>query len=555
MKLFWKIFSVVFIAFITTVSLISYVTLNQQILNEKENIIDENRILGSFIAEQIEIGYLESKWPFDALNKLTKRDDFIFWWVVMGDGTIHLANNASFVNSDAYSYFPELSNTKRDEDFFVDQNLGFGVLITPLKIGTENWSFWLGFSMKKISEIIVSVLVVGVMIILFSLMTIGFVLYFIIVYFTKPINSLLEGTNAVAKGNLKHEIKVKSRDEIGELASAFNQMTKNLEISQERIKKHTGELEAKVQERTKDLDTKITELTATKTAVLNMMDDMDETNKELVKMQDELKRSLEELRKIDIEKDEFISIAAHELKTPLTSIRGFSQLLMDMDVSGDPDKMDKYLRIIDSETKRVARLVTDILDLSRMDLGTFKLSLDEVDIKDLVESVQREMNVQITEKGLNSSYVIEPDIPKIVTDKERLTQILLNLINNAVKYTPSGKITVRVSKEKGDVHFTIKDTGIGISKEKYDKLFHRFYQIDSSYTRKAGGTGLGLALCKEFVTMMGGRIWFESELGKGSEFHFTLPIKNPDGPKIKDEKAKAEDVLKRSEDFVKKAKP
>jgi signal transduction histidine kinase len=552
MKLFWKIFSVVFISFIVTVSLISYITSDMQIRNEEGRIIEENRILSSFIAKEVEIGYLESKWPFETLNKLSKRDDFIFWWVVTGDGIIHLSNNASFVNSDAYSYFPELPKMKRDEGLFVDQNSRFGILIAPLKIGTEDWSFWLGFSMKKTSEIIRDVTIVNLLIFLFSVAAIGFVLYLTTVYFTRPVGRLLEGTKAVARGDLDYKIKVKAKDELGKLASAFNQMTADLKQSHEQIRKHAEELEQKVADRTKELDMKIKELTDTKTAVLNMMEDTDETNKELVETQEELKRSLEELKNLDVKKDEFISIAAHELKTPLTSIHGFSQLLQNRDVAKNPEKREKYLKIMDSETKRLAKLVNDILDLSRIDLGTFKLNLEGVEITKLMEDVGREMNVQMKEKGLESEYNVDKKLSNIITDKERLTEILINLINNAVKYTPEGKITVKVSRENDFVHFVVKDTGIGIAKEYHDKLFRRFYQVDSSYTRKAGGVGLGLALCKELTTLLGGKIWFESEPGNGSEFHFTIPIKSLPKKQMSEEETRARERLEKSEDVRKK---
>jgi signal transduction histidine kinase len=255
------------------------------------------------------------------------------------------------------------------------------------------------------------------------------------------------------------------------------------------------------------------------------MEDMEETNRQLVNIQEELEKSLKELREMDIKKDQFISIAAHELKTPLTSIHGFSQLLQNRKVSNNFTKRSKYLKIMDHETKRLAKLVNDILDLSRIDLGTVKFSLDGVDLNRLIEDVKKEMDVQINEKGLKSEYDVEKGMPKIITDREKLTEILLNIINNAVKYTPTGKISVKAFKEKEGVHFIIKDTGIGIAKENQKKIFERFYQVDSSYSRKAGGTGLGLALCSEFIGFLGGKLWIKSELGKGSEFHFTMPLK------------------------------
>jgi hypothetical protein len=144
-----------------------------------------------------------------------------------------------------------------------------------------------------------------------------------------------------------------------------------------------------------------------------------------------------------------------------------------------------------------------------------------------MKNVLNEMSVLAKERGLRLKSDIGKGLPKISTDMERLVQILINLISNAVKYTERGGIDVSAFKDGQNLHFVVKDTGIGIAKKYYGKLFERFYQIDSSYTRKAGGTGLGLSLCKEFVNALGGEIWFKSRFSKGSEFHFTLPIQAP----------------------------
>jgi signal transduction histidine kinase len=341
-----------------------------------------------------------------------------------------------------------------------------------------------------------------------------------------PITRLRDIVNEIGKGNLNTKIDIKSKDEIGQLASAFNQMTTDLRKSQEEIKKHTQEMEQKVRERTSELDIKVKELTDTKTAVLNMMEDMDESNKELVQTQRKLEESLSELKVMDMKKDQFISIAAHELKTPLTSIHGFSQLLQNRKVANNFTKRNKYLKIMDHETKRLSKLVGDILDLSRIDLGTVKVGLDKVNVNNMLDNIKLEMDVHIKKKKLGSEYNVEKNLPVIVTDIEKLTEVIVNLINNAVKYTPKGKITVKVFRDEKDIHFMIKDTGIGISKNNQDRIFDRFYQVDSSYTRKSGGTGLGLALCKEFIDMLDGKLWVKSKENKGSEFHFTLPIKS-----------------------------
>jgi signal transduction histidine kinase len=338
-----------------------------------------------------------------------------------------------------------------------------------------------------------------------------------------PIQRLTEIVKEVSKGNLDIEIIVKSKDEIGELASAFSQMTADLKKYQKQIKRHEEELEQIVSERTDELNKKVKELEENRSAILNMMEDAEEANKELRKTHEKLKKALDEMKNVDVKKDEFISITAHEFKTPLTAIHGFSQLLQNEKI--DSESRQKYLKIMKGETERLTKLVTDILDLSRIDLGTFKIDFQDFDIRKFVEDVNSEIRILLAERGLKYSCSIAKDVPEtIVTDPERLMQILINLLTNAVKYTPKGSVELNVSKEGDNLHFIVKDTGIGIAKKEFSKLFHRFYQIDSSYTRAQKGSGLGLAVCKELVENMGGKIWINSESGKGSTFHFTLPI-------------------------------
>jgi PAS domain S-box-containing protein len=302
--------------------------------------------------------------------------------------------------------------------------------------------------------------------------------------------------------------------------------------------RETEKLKKSVIERSRELSEKIDELTKVKSALLNMMEDADKANIQLSRSKKEIEKSYGKLKEVDVKKDEFISVAAHELKTPLTAIHGFSQLLKDEKVLKNRDAAKKYLDIMDKETGRLSNLVTSILELSRADLGTLKFLYEKIDLKDFVGSIISEMQVHAKQKGLHLDLAIDKGADFIETDREKLTQILINLINNSVKYTPKGWIKVIISREGDNIHFSVKDSGVGIAKENIEKLFHRFYQVDSTYTRKVGGTGLGLSICKEYVEAMGGRAWVESELGKGSTFHVVLPAKQTlvHGIKLEQEK-------------------
>jgi len=250
-----------------------------------------------------------------------------------------------------------------------------------------------------------------------------------------------------------------------------------------------------------------------------------QSNLKLRKAQTELRKSYKELKKLDVKKNEFISIASHELQTPMTTIHGFSQLLNKKKVLNNPKKRKKYLAIITSESERLSKLIKDMLDLSRIDLGTLKLNIETFDLTQLLKDMKFQMYQKIKEKGLKLNLKIDRNIPKMETDKEKLKQILINLISNATKYTEKGTITVEAHKQGRNIQFSVSDTGIGIPKKEFSKIFERFYQAGYSHRRRAPGAGLGLSVCKEFTEALGGKIWLTSKVGKGTTFYFTLPIK------------------------------
>jgi len=365
------------------------------------------------------------------------------------------------------------------------------------------------------------VLLVGLVIIII-LLPVGFIL---INHMINPLQKLSSAAKEIGTGNLNIKLPKPTYDEIGQLTYAFSQMINDLKKSRAELENYSKDLEKQVEIRTKQLDEKAKDSENTKIATLNIMDDIDETNRKLVIAQDKLKQDVEELKKLDIKKDQFISIAAHELKTPMTSIRGFSDLLNNPKVAENPELRKKYLNIIFNDTTRLVTLVSNVLELSRMDLGVLKISWQNIKIPDLIKEVREQMDIIIKSKNLKSEYKIEDNLPIISIDKDKTIQIISNLINNAMHYTEKGKITLEAKKSKGDILFSVSDTGAGIPKEHLEEIFSRFYQVDSPLTRKINGTGLGLSLCKGFVEAMGGKIWVESKLNKGTTFYFTIPIK------------------------------
>jgi PAS domain S-box-containing protein len=229
MKLFWKIFISMFFSFVVIVASISYIISVKQISNMEKGVIEDKKILGSFLSKEIEVGYFENKWPFESLKKLSGHKGTLFWWIVRPDGAIHLADNASFINTHAQDYFTEITFGPGKEGVLLNHEKNYAIFFKSLETGKDKWSFWFGFSLNEISarrkEIIFLVSTVS----LSALVVLGGILYISIHHFTRPVKELTAGAELVGKGDLTHRVKVKTKDELGQLANSFNKMTENLQ--------------------------------------------------------------------------------------------------------------------------------------------------------------------------------------------------------------------------------------------------------------------------------------------------------------------------------------
>ena len=228
-------------------------------------------------------------------------------------------------------------------------------------------------------------------------------------------------------------------------------------------------------------------------------------------------------------KSEFLATISHELRTPLNSIIGFSRLVLDSAPSpGEaalPPTAKRHIELVRDASATLLTIVDDVLDFSRIDAGGFELSPAPFDLTSMVENLVEIVRTGAETKGLDLSLSIAPDVPRFVSgDQSRLRQILLNLLGNAIKFTASGDVAVVLSMRAGEVHWQVRDSGIGISADTQHLLFKRFSQVDQSIARQYGGSGLGLAICERLVSAMGGKIGVDSALGKGSTFWFSTPL-------------------------------
>ncbi len=232
-------------------------------------------------------------------------------------------------------------------------------------------------------------------------------------------------------------------------------------------------------------------------------------------------RELDRLRKLDTMKSEFVANVSHELKTPLTSIKAYTEALIDMAGEG---QMKEFLKVIDEESDRLLFLINDLLNVSRIQSGKIKMHFTLIPPRAIVDEI---LNISKVNSDRHRLVIdIADGLPDMMLDKEKLKEVLINLISNAIKYSPSGgDVNVRMKMDESNLRIEVQDHGIGIPKEHQGKLFEAFYRVDSSHTAAIPGTGLGLTIVKAITEHHGGRCWFESEVGQGTSFFLLIPAR------------------------------
>jgi two-component system sensor histidine kinase BarA len=312
-------------------------------------------------------------------------------------------------------------------------------------------------------------------------------------FVAKPLQRILEGAESLAKGDHTHRIDLLGDDELAAVAGSMNRMA-------ERVAESTRDLERQVAERTEDLRAVLEEV------------------HERSRIAEEVNRRLADS---DRRKTDFLTNVSHELRTPLNSIMGFLRLLQDGLFENEEERQE-FLANARRSADHLLYMVTEVLSAARLEEGELDLKLEMVHPGDVICDVLGLLDAQIREKRLSTRLEVDGQL-LVLSDAARLKQVLINLVGNAVKFTDSGGVVIRVKSEGKRVRFEVEDTGEGLPAEELEKVFRKFHQVDSSSARHHGGTGLGLAIARELVRMMGGEIGAKSNgPGKGSLFHFDL---------------------------------
>ena len=388
---------------------------------------------------------------------------------------------------------------------------------------------------------------------------------------TEPVKRLTHLSRKMAQGELDQEIQITSRDEVGELARAFNQMAARLKemvalITNERDRMATilsniddaifmvdGDSKITTMNRAAENIFQVSEKKALGHTLIEIVRDHElndvlqrclSTKKQqtgaveikpkkqflamiaiplqgeggcLVHIQD-----LTELRRLEMIRQDFISNISHELRTPIASVKALAETLNEGAIE-DPSVAKDFLSKINAEADKLAQMVQELGELSRIESGEATLQKRRINIAEAIGRAVDRLRAQADRAGLNLNVAIPPTLPEVVADEARVEQILVNIIHNAIKFTPSGgRISISAKAKDNDILVSVADTGIGIPPDDLPRIFERFYKAAKS--RTGGGTGLGLAIAKHIVEAHGGRIWAESVEGRGSTFNFTLPL-------------------------------
>jgi signal transduction histidine kinase len=412
-----------------------------------------------------------------------------------------------------------IANTRGEEILAAIRTVNYnaGLMVQQLRVESES------ILLRSEKTIEASVAVIG----LIFLVTVVYLVW----GFNRLLSSLLQGTASMTRDDFSHRLPLASRrDELGLLASRFNLMAEHLQERDRLIGEKTAQLES-ANEQLKYLNENLEQKVRDRTAELETtLQDVRRATQALEESKRQVESANQELLRANQAKANFLSIISHELKTPLSVINGFLSLILDERYQNDPQHLREAIQISKRRGEQLSRMIDELIDLSRLDARSMALRREATAGDLLLREVGAHFQEEFRRKQLRLSLRLPDALPTLVCDPDKLRQIFTNLVENAVKFSQEGgEVELGAEDRGGELLFWVRDTGIGITPEEQDKIFEKFYQVDSSATRRFGGAGLGLSIVKEMVLLHGGRVRVESVPGGGSTFFVALPKVPPAG--------------------------
>ncbi len=393
-------------------------------------------------------------------------------------------------------------------------------LVEKLEQIAENRKKEVDNDFLEVQEKFTNVIITFVVIYLSSIVIAIFAAFLIGRSIIIPIRQLSKGAEHIGKGDLDYKLEIKTNDEIGQLANSFRGMTRELKGSTTSIDNLNKEIEERkaieeeVKQYTQDLEVLNNEL-------VKSINTVQEKDQRLLDANEELNRANKELKKIDQVKSNFVSHVSHEFKNPLFIAQDSLGVILNEEAGNINIKQRKMLDFTKNSVDRLLRLVVNLLDISKIEAGKMKLNVEKVDLMKAIIDVLKNSQKSISEKQIILKTNFSKNIGFLWGDKDRLTEVVINLLSNAVKYTPvKGTIGVKLEGTEEKVRFEIANTGGGIAREDREKIFDKFERVTAESQE---GTGLGLPIVKDIIELHKGKIWVESEMGRGSTFIFTIP--------------------------------
>ncbi len=429
---------------------------------------------------------------------------------------------------------------------FHDQIESMLNILTPM---TQHINEQVGYNILRIKKTHEATIILTTILVLLGIIVLGTTM-------TRPIRLLNQGTEAIVKGDYDYRIALKGRDELSVLAERFNYMAEVLANREKRLYQKKVELEElnltlerKVENRTKalrekqeeinrkyiEVESANEELQASYLQLQSTATELEEAQSKLLENYNILKAMNDELQQANEVKNKFLSIMSHELRTPLTVINGYLSLVLDKNYGNPSKELRDIISVVKEQGNNQLGLIEDLLDLTRIESGEYKLNkqafLPDVLIHKVVENFRPEFEAKEIEVTVDT----DQEMPTVHWDFHKMLQVLQNLLDNALKFTPAGgRISLSARSKSDFVELQVVDNGIGIPKDRQNQIFERFYQVDSSSTRRYGGSGLGLSIVREIVVAHNGKVFVESGEEKGTSFLILMPPGEPDKPKYPD---------------------